>query len=410
MDEYLLEGLKVIDAATVIAAPAAAMMLADFGAEVIKIERPDRGDMLRSLSQIPNTVPGAENYMWQMDGRNKKSIALDLKQPEGTEVLHKLAAECDVFITNMPYPNREGLKLTYEDLKPLNPAMIYMSLTAYGEKGVERNRKAFDQLAYWARSGLMDLMREPGTRPTQGLPGMGDHPTAVSIFAGIMTALLKRERTGEGSFVETSLLANGLWSIAALAQGVMAGGDMGAYRNRNDEPGYTFRVYQANDGRWLQFNMVRNEELLNRFLTALDALDILLDERYATPMLMYQNRVELGEKIQSIIERKSSQEWLEIFNNLDVPVNLIAIVEESASDKQILENRMAIPPNAVGVHEPLILNHPVQVSGVSHVPIQKAPELGEDSRQILQELGYEQEEIVRLFSAGVVAEPDSVDA
>ena len=405
MAEHLFQGLKVIDAATVIAAPAAAMMLADFGADVIKIERPGRGDMLRILSNMPNTHPGAEDYMWQMDGHNKRSIAIDLKHEAGRQIVHDLAAQCDVFITNMPYQNREAFKLTYEDLKSSNPSMVYMSLTAYGEEGEERDRKAFDQLAYWARSGLMDLMREPGTRPTQGLPGMGDHPTAVAIYAGIVTALLKRERTGEGSFVQTSLLANGLWSISAIAQGIMAGADMSLYRDRTDEPGYTFRVYQASDGRWLQFNMVRNEELLNRLLTAMDALDILIDEKYATPQLMYQNRVALGEKIQSIVETKTSTEWLEIFEEYDLPINLVAIVEETATDPQVIQNRMATRPEDSEVHQPLILRHPLKVSGVPAVPIKRAPNLGEHSRQILAELCYEQSKIDSLFETGIVTEP-----
>ena len=179
MDDYLLSGLKVLDVATVIAAPAAAMMLADFGADVIKIEQPGDGDMLRSIKDVPETPEAADDYMWQMDCRNKRGMVLDLKTPAGIEVLHKLVAQCDVFITNHPYPVRESLGLTYEDLRPLKPDMIYASLTAYGEKGPERDRKGFDQLAYWARSGLMDLMRAPGTPPVQGLSGMGDRKSVV---------------------------------------------------------------------------------------------------------------------------------------------------------------------------------------------------------------------------------------
>ena len=173
LDNYLFSGLRVIDAATVIAAPAAAMMLADFGADVIKIEQPGAGDMLRIIRDVPETVPGGEDYMWQMDGRNKRGITLDLKSEEGMDVLKKLVAGCDVFITNHPYSVRESLGLTYEDLKPLRPDMIYASLTAYGEQGPERGRKGFDQLAYWARSGLMDLMHSPGTPPVQGLSEIG---------------------------------------------------------------------------------------------------------------------------------------------------------------------------------------------------------------------------------------------
>ncbi len=406
MVDYLFQGLKVIDAATVIAGPAAAMMMADFGADVVKIEDPRGGDMLRHLSNMPNPAPGAENYMWQMDGRNKRSLALNLAHPAGLRILQQLIAQCDVFITNMPYPSREKFQLTYDEIRPTNPSMIYASLTAYGEHGAERDRKGFDQLAYWARSGLMDLMRESGTRPTQGLPGMGDHPTAVSIYAGIVTALLKRERTGQGSFVQTSLLANGLWSNAAVAQGAMAGADAVQFRDNAKEPGFTFRVYQASDGRWLQFNMVRNEELMNRMFTALDATDMLIDERFSTPSAMYAHRNEVGMRIQAIIETKSSDEWLTICESFDVPVNRIGIVEETVTDEQIRLNRNASAPHHPDVNIPLIVNHPVQVSGVEHAPMALAPELGEHSREVLLELGYSVARIDELVANDVIAEPN----
>lgn len=407
MDGYLFEGLKVIDAATVIAGPAAAMMLADFGADVIKIEEPRRGDMLRHLSTMPDTKPGAKDYMWQMDGRNKRSIAIDLKHSQGLEVLHDLIAQCDIFITNMPYPSREKFKLCYEDVVASNPTMIYASLTAYGELGDERDRKGFDQLAYWARSGLMDLMRQPETRPTQGLPGMGDHPTAVSIYAGVVTALLKRERTGEGSFVQTSLLANGLWSNSATAQGVFAGADLSQYRASDKQPHYTFRVYQASDGRWLQFNMVRNEELLNLWFTAMDAADILVDEKYSTPGSMYRYRGELGERVQAIIATKSSAEWLEIFESYGVPVNRIGILEDMPDDPQIALNRMTSDPPTDDIYAGRVVNHPVRVSGIEHAEMDKAPMLGEHSREVLAELGYAEDRIEALVSAGAIAATDS---
>ena len=304
MDKYLFSGLKVLDVATVIAAPAAAMMLADFGADVIKIEQPGAGDMLRIIKDIPDTPEVADDYMWQMDGRNKRGITLNLKSPEGMQVLHKLVAQCDVFITNHPYGVRESLGLTYEDLKPLKPDMIYASLTAYGENGPERDRKGFDQLAYWARSGLMDLMRAENAPPTQGLSGMGDHPTGVAIYAGIVTALLHRERTGEGGMVHTSLLANGLWSCSAIAQGVMAGGDASQFRENRKSLPAMFRVYQCSDGRWLQLNMVRNEELLSLLIAAIDASHLLADPRFNTMMRTWENRVAFGAEIAQIIETR----------------------------------------------------------------------------------------------------------
>ena len=198
MDRFVFSGLKVIDMATVIADPAAAVMLADFGADVIKVEKPRTGDIMRQVGRT-TTMPGADSdYMWNLEGRNKRGIVLDLKQEEGVDVLRKLVAGCDVYITNMAFRSRESLQLTYDDLRPLNPRMIYASLTAYGEKGPEREDLGYDMVAYWARSGQMDLMRHQDAQPTEGLPGMGDHPTAISLYASIVTALLHRERTGEG--------------------------------------------------------------------------------------------------------------------------------------------------------------------------------------------------------------------
>ena len=400
MAGHLFDGLKVIDAAYVIAAPAAAMMLGDFGADVIKIEQPGRGDMLRILS--PNAPDAASNWFWQMDGRNKRSLTLDLKSERGIEVLRRLVAECDVFITNQPYDARERLGMTYEALKPLNPRMIYASLTAYGEQGPERERKSFDQLAYWARSGLMDLMRAPGTRPTQGLAGMGDHPTGVTIYAGIVTALLHRERTGEGGMVHTSLLANGLWSVAGVAGNVMAGRDMAAWREHHDVPSAMMRVYQAKDGRWLQFNMVRNEELLNLLLTGLGVVDLLADERFAEPGGLWHHRGELSDAIAEAVQTRTSDEWLTVFEELDVPVNRIAVVEETATDEQVLINEMAGKPDDPEITVPMLVTHPVKITSVPAVGPKRAPDLGEHSAEILRELGYDDAAIASMLKDGVI--------
>ena len=402
MSDYLFSGLKVIDCATVIAAPAAAMMLADYGADVIKIEQPGEGDMLRMLGDIPTTPYADSDWFWQLDGRNKRGVALDLKQPAGMEILRKLVAGCDVFITNQPYSVRESLGITYEGLKPLNPGMIYASLTAYGEKGPERQRKGFDQLAYWARSGLMELMREPGTMPTQGLPGMGDHPTGVALYAGIVTALLNRERSGEGSMVETSPLANGLWSAAGIVQGVMADGDMPLYRSLNESPPAMMRPYETLDGRWLQFNMIRNEDLQSLLFVALDAPELLADPRFSSQELMFENRELLGRELQKIIQQNAAKHWLKIFDSYELPVNLVALVEESKNDPQVLQNQMVVAPEDDRIKTPLIVEHPIQISNVPKVGPTCAPALGEHTGEVLADLGYTVEEVTRLRESGII--------
>ncbi len=403
VNPHLLSGLNVIDCATVIAAPAAATMLADFGADVIKVEQPGDGDMLRMLSDIDSTPFADSNWFWELHGRNKRSIALDMKSTDGREVLGRLIGSADVFITNHPYPVRHALEITYDEVRARNPGIIYASLTAYGEEGPERDRKGFDQLAYWARSGLMELMREPGTRPTQGLPGMGDHPTAVSIYAGIITALLHRERTGEGSMVQTSLLANGLWSVAGIAQGVMAGGDMAGYRETNRLYGPTLRPYETADGRWLQFNMIRSEELLTELLIAFDAVELLADPRFEDlPTMLGPARQAFGDELQRIVRTRSAAEWMAIVSAHDLPVNLVAEVEETIADEQIRFNAMAVEPPEGELETPVIIKNPITVTSAPQVEPRRAPSLGEHGREILAELGYSSERIEALIARSVI--------
>ena len=400
--DTIFSDLKVIDCASVIAAPTAAMMLGDFGADVIKIEQPGDGDMLRMLSHVPTTPEAGNDWFWQLDGRNKRGLCLDLKHPKGMAILHRLVAQCDVFITNHPASVRNSLGLNYEDLAPLNETMIYASLTAYGEQGPERERKGFDQLAYWARSGLMDLMRAPDTTPTQGLPGMGDHPTGVALYAAIVTALLHRERTGEGGRVHTSLLANGLWSAAGVAQGVLAGGDMTAYRDDNRTYSAMLRPYQASDGRWLQFNMIRNEELLSLLLAAMEAIELMADPRFGDMEALWTHRQAFGDELQSRIGNKTSDEWLEIFAAFDLPVNRVALVEDLLNDPQVSANAMAVTPSDPSIKVPVLINHPINVDHLNKVGPVRAPSLGEHSKQILSELGVAEAEVDELLSDGVV--------
>ena len=398
----IFSGLKVIDCATVIAAPTAAMMLGDFGADVIKIEQPGEGDMLRMLSHVPTTPEAGNDWFWQLDGRNKRGLCLDLKRPEGMAILRSLVAECDVFITNHPANVRDTLQLNYADLAPLNKSMIYASLTAYGEDGPERERKGFDQVAYWARSGLMDLMRAPGTLPTQGLPGMGDHPTGVALYASIVTALLHRERTGEGGLVHTSLLANGLWSAAGVAQGALAGGDMPGYREDNLIYPAMLRPYQTSDGRWLQFNMIRDEEMLSLLFAALDALELFADPRFSSLEDMWTHRQALGDALQARVSSKTSDEWLAAFADFDLPVNRMAEIEELVHDPQVLANGMAQVPEDEGIDVPMIINHPINVEHLPKVGPVRAPAQGEHSRQILAELGMTDDQINILLDNGTV--------
>lgn len=397
----LFAGLKVLDVGTWIAGPVAGTILADFGADVIKVETPGVGDAYRALSNAPISPKADPNYMWLMDARNKRSITLNLHTPEAKEILHRLVRECDVYITNQPAETRRKFGLRYEDLAPLNDRMIYASLTAYGEHGPDGEREGFDGVAWWARTGLMDMVRAKGSMPGASVPGMGDHPTAVAVYASIVTALLRRERTGKGGLVHTSLLANGLWSNGCYAQGALAGADFSTVRNAVAiNPN---RVqFETSDGRLLSLYMVRTQEEYDRLFIIAGREDLLADERFNNPATRMQNLEPLVDVIRGILRERTAAEWMDLFRANGVPVVLIAQMEDVPGDPQVLANNMAVPPADPSIPVPLVINHPLNIEGMPRVGPKRAPDLGEHTDDVLREMGYGDEAIAAFRERGVV--------
>lgn len=394
------KGLKVIDAGSWIAGPVASTILADYGADVTKVEMPG-GDPFRRLAAGPGTPNADINYAWAQDARNKRSITIDLKRSDGIEILHRLVRQCDVYVTNYPLPMRRRLNLTYEDLKPMNPSMIYASLTAYGEKGPERDREGFDLVAYWSRSGLMDLVRNPDGHPAHSIPGMGDHPTAVTLYASIVTALLRRERTGEGSMVHTSLVANGVWAASCIAGARFAHGSDFSNYPRLTARYFTRELYETLDGRWLQFTMVRTEDEIRVFLRTLQCEYLLEDSRFASTRARIESGSALAQELRPLIKERSANEWLETFKNTGIPVSIVGTIADLDSDPQLRPNHILVdPPGDVGAY--FLINHPVNVNGINRADVQRAPDVGEHTTEVLTELGYDDSQIQDLRSEGVV--------
>jgi formyl-CoA transferase len=285
----------------------------------------------------------------------------------------------------------------WEDLQPLNERMIYASLTGYGEAGPEKDNESFDLVAYWSRSGLMHQMRHKGTEPFQAMAGMGDHPTAVALYASIVTALLKRERTGKGTKVHTSLLANGLWSSSCFAQAAWADADFSQIPGQR----ITTALYEASDGRWLQFSMLRQEEEFDRLLIALGQPDWLLDERFSTPEKRLEHAQLFTQMIREAIAQRSSGEWMALFRSEDIPAALVAQFQDLPNDPQVLANDMAMPAvENVGMAR--VVRDPINVDGVARVGATKAPEIGEHSDEILTELGFSAEQVREFKQQGII--------
>jgi crotonobetainyl-CoA:carnitine CoA-transferase CaiB-like acyl-CoA transferase len=207
--DNIFSGLKVVDLSSFVAGPGTAVILSDFGADVIKVEPPN-GDPWRFTHKIPPQPLADDAYQWHLANRNKRSITLDLKSPSAQRVLQELVTWADVLIVNTPHPARKKLKLEYDDVAQWNPRLIYADLTGFGEKGPDSELPGFDITSYWARSGLLSMTRDAGVPPTWPVAGSGDNATAVGLYSAIVTALYRRERTGKGSYVTTSLLAEGV--------------------------------------------------------------------------------------------------------------------------------------------------------------------------------------------------------
>ena len=397
MSDPLFSGLKVIDCASWIAGPAAATIMSDFGADVIKIEPPGVGDpwRARSTSGAPN------DYYWQLTSRNKRSLALDLKHEAGRAVLYRLVADSDVFVTNFPLPVRDRLKLAPTDLLPLNKRLIYASFTAYGEAGDEAAKTGFDSTAYWARTGLMDAVRaDVDTPPARSAPGMGDHPSATGLYAAIVTALYRREKTGQGGVVRSSLLQNGLWANGCFVQTRLFGEPVPHRPTREQAPNALANHYRCRDGRWFIMALFNEERQLRPLLNAIGREDLADDERFATKEARKQNATALVVELDAVFASRDMAEWRTILDAVGVTFGVVGRIDDVADDAQ-MQAIGALVPFADG--KTLTVSSPFHLEGEAKVAPRRAPAVGQHSEDVLRDAGYSADDIGRLRKLGVLA-------
>jgi crotonobetainyl-CoA:carnitine CoA-transferase CaiB-like acyl-CoA transferase len=393
----ILSGIRVVDCGTYIAAPAAAVVMSDFGAEVIKIERPPYGDPYRYLSLVPGMPISPLHYCWILDGRNKKSVALDLNDASAREALLKLVATADVFITNYQRPLLQKFRVAYEDLEPVNDRLIYAYLTGYGESGEESEKPGYDLTAYWARSGLMSTMHNANAEPSQSPAGFGDHPTSMTLFGGIMLGLYRRAITGHGMNVTTSLMANGAWANACGIQAALLGAEFVPKRTRLTTVNPIVNHYVTRDSRRFITCCLDPRKDWPNLCRALGRSELIDDSRFATPELRRANGAELVAIIDALIAQKDMEEWKEIFRQNDVIWGPVPTTEQAARDTQMEANGVfaEIEPGMRTV------NNPLHVAGVEKVKPRMAPAIGQHTAEILASLGYSQDAIGDLIRRGV---------
>jgi formyl-CoA transferase len=380
----LFGDLLVIDCASYVAGPAAATIMSDFGARVIKIEPPGEGDGYRTLIKYR----GAEDvidYFWTFDSRNKESLAIDLKEPASRAFLDTLIRKADVFLTNYPFPVRERLRLRAEDVRPLNKRLIYASLTPYGELGPQRDRTAFDATAWWARSGLMDMVRATGdTEVAMSVPGMGDHPTATAMYAAIVTALYRRQLTGEGSEVQTSLLANGLWANGCQVQAALCDLEL-VPRGERGQRNPMVEYYETADGRAFTLAIVNAPREWPLLVAAIEKPEWLDDELFATPLARFQNADLLTTLLSDIFAAEPWSHWDARLSAAGITFGLVGRITDHASDPQLEANHLL--PEFVDGLGLKTLDSPFQIVGEAKVAPRMAPDIGQHTVQIIEEFG-----------------------
>ena len=389
---YMLDGLKVIDAASFLAAPGAATIMADFGADVIKVEAPI-GDGYRLLHGRHH-----HDYNWHLTSRNKRDISLDLTKPEARRVLHRLIESADVLLLNFREDQIKRFELDYDVLRQTNPGLIYAQLTGFGTVGPDKERRGYDTTAWWARSGILDLMKPFGGAPTFPVGGVGDHASAMTLFAAVMMALYQREKTGEGKYVSTSLVANGCWSNGMHLQGAIAGHDLSTIL---DEKGYRSpfaTVYQTRDDQYLVLVLPNPAKEWPQVARCLGHPEWIEDERFPDMRAIMKQRDEVRDMFARVIRSKTAADLCLALDQEQMTYAMAEKLSDVVQDAHLIENEVIVQTTSENPDYQWTVANPIQVSGEAKREPADPPAIGEHTREILAEAGYSEAEINQLVA------------
>ncbi len=402
----ILEGIRVVDMGHVVAIPATGAMFADWGAEVIKVE-PLTGEMARGIrksggvDQIIKTENGEIAFVFQVLNRSKQGIALDLKKEAGVSILHRLIGKADVFMSNYELSSLNKFKLDYNSLSQLNPRLVYAILTGYGTAGPDKDERGFDYSAAWARSGMQYLIGEPGSPPPPQRPGMMDRVAAAHAAAGILAALLHREKTGRGQALEFSLYHIAAWVLATDIQSALMGLPIPKH-DRTTAMNPIWNTYRTKDDRWFWLSMLQSDLHWPDFCRAIERPDLEKDPRFSDMEVREVNSRELIRLLDGIFVARSLTEWERRFRANNCIYGQVQSPLEVTADPQALANNFF-----TDIHHPLgldmkLLNTPINFYQDPAAIKSPAPEIGQDTEAILLDLGYGWDDVARFKEQGVI--------
>ena len=392
--------MRVVELGVWVAGPAAGGVLADWGADVVKIE-PPAGDPARGFAKmIGGDLP--LNPPFEMDNRSKRSIVIDFTKPDGIDLAHRLLEGADVFLTNIRMDALERLGLDPDALRARYPRLVYGIITGYGITGPDRDRAAYDISAFWARSGVVGLLTRAGEDPPFQRGGMGDHGAGMTLAGGISAALLARERTGEGQLVATSLLRHGMYTISFDLNMALRFGVPLAVAKRTQMTNPVINCYQDADGRWFWLVGLEGQRHWPDVCRAIGHPEWIDDERYRDEQGRRENIREIIPEMDRIFATRTREEWSEIFDEENVWWAPVQSTDEVLADPQVhaAGGLVEVPEGDSAV---MMINTSVDFVGTPGGPRAMPPDLGEHTAAILQELGHDDAAIERLRRDGVVA-------
>jgi crotonobetainyl-CoA:carnitine CoA-transferase CaiB-like acyl-CoA transferase len=400
----VMQGVRILEVAEHTFVPAASALLADWGAEVVKVEHVERGDAMRGLGNtgVVN-LGGNVHVLLEHSNRGKQSIGLDLASDEGRDILYKLAATCDVFLTNKLPTVRAKLKIDVEDIQAHNPDIIYVRGSGQGERGPDADRGSYDALAYWNRAGIaMGLKQADADPPGPPAPAFGDSIGAMTIAGGIMGALFHREHTGEATTVDVSLLSTGMWSMgAALALSLQhnvgwAPPPKGAMGNP------LVNTYRTKDGRSVSLCCLQAGKYWVEAVTLIGLPELATDERFADAATIQQNGAEGVALLREAFAERTAEEWRAALAGFSGQWTMVQDTLEAANDVQSTANGYVQTCETADGTSFQLAAAPVQFGGEAAAP-RRAPEFNEHGDDILAGLGIDWDTIVDLKVRGIVA-------
>ncbi|MDR3512582.1 MAG: CoA transferase [Caulobacteraceae bacterium] len=397
----MLEGLKVVELATYIAGPGAGGVMADWGAEVVKIESPAGDPMRRFFDSLSDSHEG--NPVFEMDNRGKRSIALDITKPEGREAAARLIAGADVFLTNVRPAALKRAGLDYDSLGARYPRLIYCSLTGYGLQGPDADKPGFDVTAFWARSGVASLTAPKGIDPFGLRTGVGDHTCSLATVSAILAAVFERGRTGKGRLVETSLLRTGVYAIATDMAIQLRLGKIASTRPREQAVNPLANYFKTADGHWLCLNPRDGGADWPDLARALGQPELASDPRFAKGRERRTNGAELVRTLDAAFAGLTLAEAAARLDEADIVWAPVQTPAECAADPQAQAAGCFVEtPNPKGgtFRAPAA---PARFPGADDGPKGPAPALGQHTREVLAGVGYSPAEIERLLAEGAAA-------